>query len=76
MSGSLRRIADAHRPGSRVDLLHPEPVVRFEPLPSEAFPRLWVQTYPSQPVRWIVGLPPVDGVDIAVVRGEMTRRFE
>ena len=34
------------------------------------FPRLWAQTYPSQPVRWIVGLPPVDGVDIAVVRGE------
>ena len=36
----------------------------------------WAQTYPSQRVRWIVGMPPVGGADIAVVRGEMTRRFE
>jgi hypothetical protein len=26
--------------------------------------------------KWIVGFPPGGGADIAVVRGEMTRRFE
>jgi tripartite-type tricarboxylate transporter receptor subunit TctC len=34
------------------------------------------QTYPSQPVCWIVGFPPGGGDDIALVRGEMAWRFE